>query len=890
MPGERDISAAALALRVAPGPERHAHGLAREALKLAREGRKLAAWLLADRLCRILDPVNADALALRATIAQMLGQREPMQEDLARALALAPRHPVANVLALRFQQGADRAAAAVRLLSPSPDAPHLPLAIGALIEGGAPLVAALGASETSLLGWAAWPGEDSVRIDLTWLGHEGPCQPGSTSLQLFPDPAHPLRAEGISAATVILPWPEAAAGCLAQAGGDDAAKGAVLHGAKLRRPVPRLARPHPVRPVTPEKPTRLVVIVPVHGDAAATQRCLEMLARDRDARPFRRIIVVDDASPDPAIVALTDALAAAGAIELVRNQTNLGFAESVNRALAMRREDEDALLLNADAELPPGAWRRLEAAAYAAPDIGTVTPLSNNGEYTSVPLRFRDNPLPDPEAIIALDRQAARVNAGVAATIPNGIGFCLYIRRDVLGAIGPLNLDFGRGYCEDVDFCLRAGQAGYRNVCAADVYVGHAGASSFGLEKRALVMDNLARIRALHPSYQGVSAAFLRADPLAPAAARLKAMTLAQGAPFRLLVRAEGRALPGWIAGEDAAPEPMVHSATAGLDGGRIELHFEDRAGHGAGALRLGHDMREAAAGLRGDLAELPIAQITLIDPQELPRALLDAVAGCGAPYDIAVTRPGLACARMKLARRRGGAAASCCNGWCPLDLEEGRDSVPAGSPPPGFLAGAGAVIAATPELARTLEPLLPAGLTVEAPAMRRPAARALPDPERLRSAASRRLIIVPGSPSLAAQHAVMAIAAAARRECGDVEIVLLGEAADDLALMRGGVFVTGAIALGDCAAWIERFGGGHVLLMSRHGVTGEPDAASLLGAGWPIACFAWGPLPAGETDGVLRLRADARAGDVASRIARWLGGGEKRLDREERAAVEAQP
>ncbi len=889
MPVERETSAAAIALRVVPGPERHAHGLAREALKLAREGRKLAAWLLADRLCRVLDPVNADALALRATVAQMIGQREQMQEDLTRALALAPRHPVANVLALRFQQGADRAAAAVRLLDPSPDAPHLPLAIRALTEGGAPLVAALGASETSLLGWAAWLGEDSVRLDLTWRGQEGPCQPGSTSLQLFPDPAHPLRAEGISAATVILPWPETAAGCMAQAGGDDAATGAVLHGANLRRPVPRLGRPHPARPVTPEKPTRLVVIVPVHGDAAATRRCLEMLARDREARPFRRIIVVDDASPDPAIVALTEALAATGAIELVRNQTNLGFAESVNRALAMRREDEDALLLNADAELPPGAWRRLETAAYAAPDVGTVTPLSNNGEYTSVPLRFRDNPLPDPETIIALDRQAARVNAGAAAAIPNGIGFCLYIRRDVLGAIGPLNLDFGRGYCEDVDFCLRAAQAGYRNVCAADVYVGHAGASSFGLEKRALVMDNLARIRALYPSYQTASAAFLRADPLEPAAARLKAMTLTQGAPFRLLIRAGGRALPGWVASEDAPAELAAHSATACVEAGRVELRFEDRVSHGAGALRLGHDAREAAAGLRGDLAELPLAAITLIDPQELPRALLDAVAGCGAPYDIAVTRPGLACARMKLARRRGGAAA-CCNGWCPLDLEEGRDAVPAGSPPPGFLTGASAIVAATPALACLLEPLLPAGLAIAAPAMAGVTARPLLDTPRPRGTASRRLIIVPGGQSLATQHTVMAIAAAARRECGDVEIVLLGEAADDLALMRGGVFVTGPVPLGECTAWIERFGGGHVLLMSRHGVAGEPEAASLLDAGWPIACFAWGGPAAGETDGVLRLRADARAGDIASRIARWLGGGEKRLDREERAIVEAQP
>ena len=71
---------------------------------------------------------------------------------------------------------------------------------------------------------------------------------------------------------------------------------------------------------------------------------------------------------------------------------NLGFAQSVNLALG-RRRGGDVLLLNADTLLPRGAIDRLAAAAYSQADVGTVTPLSNNGEFTSFPLPNVANPL-----------------------------------------------------------------------------------------------------------------------------------------------------------------------------------------------------------------------------------------------------------------------------------------------------------------------------------------------------------------------------------------------------------------------------------------------------------------------------------------------------------------
>jgi GT2 family glycosyltransferase len=160
-------------------------------------------------------------------------------------------------------------------------------------------------------------------------------------------------------------------------------------------------------------------------------------------------VVVDDAAPDQRISAYLDDLHQRDAIELLRHRRNLGFAASVNTALKTV-SDEDVCLLNADTIVSPGFLDALSRSAHAAPDIGTATPLSNNGEYTSFPIAFRSNDLPDSAAVARLHRAAATANAGLRIELPNGIGFCLYITNSCLRDVGKLSHRFGRGYYEDV--------------------------------------------------------------------------------------------------------------------------------------------------------------------------------------------------------------------------------------------------------------------------------------------------------------------------------------------------------------------------------------------------------------------------------------------------------
>ena len=86
--------------------------------------------------------------------------------------------------------------------------------------------------------------------------------------------------------------------------------------------------------------------------------------------------------------------------------------------------------------------------------------------------------------------------------IPVGVGFCLYIRNDCLKDVGELDASvFGIGYGEESDFCLRARQRGWSHRLAADVFVYHASARSFGARRAALLERSQRLLNLRYPGY-----------------------------------------------------------------------------------------------------------------------------------------------------------------------------------------------------------------------------------------------------------------------------------------------------------------------------------------------------------------------------------------------------
>ncbi|GAB0117043.1 glycosyltransferase [Acidisoma sp. 7E03] len=271
-------------------------------------------------------------------------------------------------------------------------------------------------------------------------------------------------------------------------------------------------------PPAPPAGLQVDVVIPVYRGLEETRRCIASLLRDPQpglGGLLHRIIVIDDAAPDPALSRYLDRLAARRFIHLIRHPRNRGFVASVNHGITAAR-GRDVVLLNADTEVPAGWLARLAGHAYSHPRVATVSPFSNNATLCSYPAVPGAPDLPFGESLARIDAACLAANAGRAVTVPTTVGFCMYLRRDALDALGVFDAEtFGRGYGEENDFCMRAAAAGWRHLLACDLFVYHKGEVSFGAEAPER-LSSRALLDARWPEYRDRVAVHLRLDEARP--------------------------------------------------------------------------------------------------------------------------------------------------------------------------------------------------------------------------------------------------------------------------------------------------------------------------------------------------------------------------------------
>ncbi|MCC7068588.1 MAG: glycosyltransferase family 2 protein [Burkholderiales bacterium] len=261
---------------------------------------------------------------------------------------------------------------------------------------------------------------------------------------------------------------------------------------------------------------KTLICVPVYGGLDSVERCLDALAAATVAAE-RRVLLIDDASPDARIAPLLARYALTMAnTQYRRNRSNRGFTWNVNQAFTAAQPDEAVCLLNSDTLVTTG-WLDAMLGCLAEDErIGTVTPFSNNATICSWPDFSQAWPVPPPAE---RERIAAALRKAPAAAIdlPTGVGFCLLISPSCRAAVGRFDVEnFPRGYGEENDFCMRAAAAGFRNVLCPNAYVAHEGGASFSGERRALMEVGAARLLAKHPGYDEAVAAWIAADPARP--------------------------------------------------------------------------------------------------------------------------------------------------------------------------------------------------------------------------------------------------------------------------------------------------------------------------------------------------------------------------------------
>jgi GT2 family glycosyltransferase/glycosyltransferase involved in cell wall biosynthesis len=256
------------------------------------------------------------------------------------------------------------------------------------------------------------------------------------------------------------------------------------------------------------------VIVPVYNAPDDVRRCVASVLDHTP--PGYHLVLIDDASPDPGVRRVLDEIARRNLahVTLLANERNLGFTGTANRGMGLSRRD--VVLLNSDTVVTEGWLAALLRCAASDPAIGTITPWSNNAEILSYPRFCENNAWPQGADPAPVARAFARSAVPTWPDVPTGVGFCFFVRRAMLDAIGGFDPAFGAGYGEENDLCMRAAAAGWRNVVADDAFVLHTGGRSFERQKDALVPKNTATLLERHPGYLALVRDYVAADPLAP--------------------------------------------------------------------------------------------------------------------------------------------------------------------------------------------------------------------------------------------------------------------------------------------------------------------------------------------------------------------------------------
>ena len=228
------------------------------------------------------------------------------------------------------------------------------------------------------------------------------------------------------------------------------------------------------------------IIICVHNALTDVKICLDSIVQNT-TQPYN-IILVDDGS-DQETGNYLDNFTEENACQLIRNQTARGYTFAANQGLRLSRSDY-ALLINSDTIVSPEWLDRMFTCAESDSRIGIVGPLSNTASWQSIPEiesdgDWADNPLPEDLSIPAMAGLVSQYSGKLYPPMEFLNGFCLLIRKEVIKQIGVFDEEnFGVGYGEEDDYCLRAKKAGWILALADDVYIYHAQSRSYSDTRR----------------------------------------------------------------------------------------------------------------------------------------------------------------------------------------------------------------------------------------------------------------------------------------------------------------------------------------------------------------------------------------------------------------------
>jgi GT2 family glycosyltransferase len=214
-------------------------------------------------------------------------------------------------------------------------------------------------------------------------------------------------------------------------------------------------------------PPLVYIILVTWNHWAATEECLAKLVKMD--YPNYRIVLVDNDSTDGTPERVETLYSS---VVVLRNERNLGFAAGCNTGLrySLRQGTEFLLILNNDTIAPADFVSRLVASAGTLPTAGVLTPIARHAEdpdrlWPTAGFRHRLT-----NDYVELRPDQLRTDHPLSADYV--FGTAMFVRREVFERVGLFDERFFM-YYEDMDFCLRAGDAGFQLYIIPDLCILH---------------------------------------------------------------------------------------------------------------------------------------------------------------------------------------------------------------------------------------------------------------------------------------------------------------------------------------------------------------------------------------------------------------------------------
>ncbi len=224
------------------------------------------------------------------------------------------------------------------------------------------------------------------------------------------------------------------------------------------------------------------IIIPTRDRLDLLQACIESVIEKTHYKNYE-IVIIDNQSREPKTLEYFEKLSGNKKARVLKYDAEFNYSK-INNFAAKKAKGEYLVLLNNDVEIISSGWLQEMMGHACRPEVGAVGAL----------LLFPNDTIQHAGVVLGVRGVAAHCYSGkpgnwagqmgraqIAQEMSAVTAACLLVRKSAYLEVGGLNVDLKIAF-NDIDFCLRLRNAGYKNIWTPHARLYHKESASRGYE------------------------------------------------------------------------------------------------------------------------------------------------------------------------------------------------------------------------------------------------------------------------------------------------------------------------------------------------------------------------------------------------------------------------